>query len=64
MKDKKALPENPRIKRDAINGKDVVKLVLTISGAEMEDSGDFEVLAKNSEGEAINSAKLAVKSKF
>lgn len=64
IKDGKELPENPRIKRDAIKGKDEVKLFLTIIGAEIEDSGEFEVLARNSEGEAIDSARLSVKSEF
>lgn len=64
LKDGKVLKENPRINVAQVNGKgNDMKLYLTISETELDDSGRFDVIAKNSEGEASESSRLTVKRK-
>lgn len=58
------LRESPRINRAQVKGKgNEIKLYLTISETELDDSGRFEVIARNSEGEASDSSRLTVKRK-
>lgn len=64
-KDGKEVVESAGVRLGAANeSKDEVKLNLTISGAELTDCGEFKVTARNSEGQATDSARLTVKSKF
>lgn len=59
-----ALKENPRLKFDRVNeGANEFKLSVTLVNAGKEDSGQYKVVVKNSEGEASNTAHFVVKSK-
>lgn len=63
IKDGRELIDSVRLKQSRADiKKDEFGLSLTIADAEMTDSGVFEVVAKNSQGKASNSARLTVKS--
>ena len=64
MKDGLDAKENHRIlcKTEKI-GDNEIKVSLTLRDAQMEDTGEVKVTARNSEGAAFRSARLTVNSK-
>lgn len=64
LKDRRTVKDGYPIEIKSAKGKEnEMKLFLTLNEAEITDSGEYSVTAKNSEGEASNSATLTVKSK-
>ena len=63
LKDGRELKESPRIKFDCRTIRDdEVSLSLYLTESEIADVGEFKVVARNSEGEASDSATLTVNS--
>ena len=61
IKNGKTLTDGSRIKIDSVKEEEnEVKVSLKLNEAEMSDAGQYTVIARNSEGEATNSATLTV----
>jgi len=65
FKDGKVIKDSHRIEMKSVRGKEnELKLFLTVNEAGMSDTGEYSVTAKNTEGEALDSAAITIKSKL